>query len=78
MGLLVRLVVAMIALYLLSSALGVLPTWLTSTVGNRVTGDLRVKLFEHLQAMELGFFTRMKTGVIQPRLHNDVGASLAC
>lgn len=74
MGLLVRLVVAMIALYLLSSALGVLQTWLTSTVGNRVTGDLRVKLFEHLQAMELGFFTRTKTGVIQSRLHNDVGA----
>ena len=48
-------------------------TWFTSTVGNRVTGDLRVKLFEHLQAMELGFFTRTKTGVIQSRLQNDVG-----
>ena len=48
-------------------------TWLTSTVGNKVTGDLRVKLFEHLQAMELGFFTRTKTGVIQSRLQNDVG-----
>ena len=44
-----------------------------STVGNQVTGDLRVRLFEHLQAMELGFFTRTKTGVIQSRLQNDVG-----
>ena len=34
-----------------AAALGVLQTWLTSTVGNRVTGDLRVRLFEHLQAM---------------------------
>ncbi|WP_439592316.1 ABC transporter ATP-binding protein [Microbacterium sp.] len=68
-----RLVVVMIALFLLSAALGVGQTWLTSTVGNQVTGDLRVKLFDHLQAMELGFFTRTKTGVIQSRLQNDVG-----
>lgn len=72
-GLLTRLVAAMIALFLLSAGLGVGQTWLTATVGNRVTGDLRVRLFEHLQAMELGFFTRTKTGVIQSRLQNDVG-----
>src|SRR3546814_10670495 len=51
----------------------VVQTWLTSTVGNKVTGDLRVRLFEHLQSMELGFFTRTKTGVIQSRLQNAVG-----
>ena len=34
---------------------------------------LRVRLFSHLQSMELGFFTRTKTGVIQSRLQNDVG-----
>ena len=72
--LLIRLVVFMVALFLLSAGLGVTQTWLTSTVGNSVTGDLRVRLFEHLQAMELGFFTRTKTGVIQSRLQNDVGA----
>jgi ATP-binding cassette subfamily B protein len=68
-----RLVAVMIALFLVSAGLGVVQTWLTSTVGNSVTGDLRVKLFEHLQAMELGFYTRTKTGVIQSRLQNDVG-----
>ncbi|WP_083710330.1 ABC transporter ATP-binding protein [Microbacterium sp. RU33B] len=73
LGLLLRLVLIMIGLFLFSAALGVVQTWLTSTVGNSVTGDLRVKLFEHLQAMELGFFTRTKTGVIQSRLQNDVG-----
>ncbi|HEY9306824.1 MAG TPA: ABC transporter ATP-binding protein [Microbacterium sp.] len=73
LGLLWKLVVAMIALFLFSAGLGVVQTWLTSTVGNRVTGDLRVKLFDHLQSMELGFFTRTKTGVIQSRLQNDVG-----
>ncbi|WP_121058056.1 ABC transporter ATP-binding protein [Microbacterium telephonicum] len=72
--LLAQLVAATIGLYLLSAAIGVVQTWLTSTVGNRVTGDLRVRLFEHLQSMELAFFTRTKTGVIQSRLQNDVGA----
>ncbi|MDN6555522.1 MAG: ABC transporter ATP-binding protein/permease [Acidipropionibacterium acidipropionici] len=73
MPLLGELVAAMVGLYLLSAGLNVLQTWLTSTVGNSVTGDLRVRLFEHLQAMELAFFTRTKTGVIQSRLQNDVG-----
>jgi ATP-binding cassette subfamily B protein len=72
-GLLTTLVAAMIGLFVLSGGLGVAQTWFTATVGNRVTGDLRVRLFDHLQAMELGFFTRTKTGVIQSRLQNDVG-----
>lgn len=71
--LLLVLVLSMIGLFLLSAAFNVVQTWLTATVGNSVTGNLRVRLFEHLQAMELGFFTRTKTGVIQSRLQNDVG-----
>jgi ATP-binding cassette subfamily B protein len=74
LSLLMQLVTIMIALFLLSAGMNVAQTWFTSTVGNSVTGDLRVRLFEHLQAMELGFFTRTKTGVIQSRLQNDVGA----
>lgn len=73
LSLLLRLVLAMIGLFLLSAAVGVVQTYYTATIGNSVTGDLRVKLFEHLQAMELAFFTRTKTGVIQSRLQNDVG-----
>ncbi|MDR6691293.1 ATP-binding cassette subfamily B protein [Microbacterium sp. 1154] len=71
--LLAFLVSVMIGLFLVSAALNVGQTWLTATVGNRVTGDLRTRLFDHLQNMELGFFTRTKTGVIQSRLQNDVG-----
>ncbi|MBK0421849.1 ABC transporter ATP-binding protein [Leucobacter sp. CSA2] len=67
------LVGAMILVFVLSSGIGIWQTFLTARVGNRVMGDLRVKLFAHLQAMELGFFTRTKTGVIQSRLQNDVG-----
>ncbi|MET1044667.1 MAG: ABC transporter ATP-binding protein [Microbacteriaceae bacterium] len=63
----------MIGLYILSALLGVWQTWLTATVGNKVMGALRVRLFSHLQAMELSFFTKTKTGIIQSRLQNDVG-----
>mgnify|MGYP001762692648 FL=1 len=68
------LVGVMIALFLISAGLAVWQTWVTSRVGNSVMGDLRVRLFDHLQAMELAFFTRTKTGAIQSRLQNDVGA----
>ena len=70
---LARLVGAIVAVFLVSSALGIVQTLFTARVGNRVMGDLRVRLFSHLQSMELGFFTRTKTGVIQSRLQNDVG-----
>lgn len=70
---LIRLVLTMVVLWVASAAIGVWQTYLTATVGNRVMGDLRIRLFGHLQAMELAFFTRTKTGVIQSRLQNDVG-----
>ena len=70
---LVELVSIMVALWVSAAALGVWQTWLTASVGNTVMGALRIRLFGHLQAMELAFFTRTKTGVIQSRLQNDVG-----
>ncbi|MDQ4503561.1 ABC transporter ATP-binding protein [Sinomonas sp. ASV322] len=70
---LAELVGLMTAVYIVSALLGVWQTYLTSTVGNSVMGSLRVRLFSHLQSMELSFFTRTKTGVIQSRLQNDVG-----
>lgn len=67
------IVLAMIAVFIVSALLGVWQTWLTATIGNKVMGALRVRLFTHLQSMELSFFTRTKTGIIQSRLQNDVG-----
>ena len=42
-------------------------------IGNRVMQDLRDRLYAHLQAMPLSFFTGTRTGEIQSRLANDVG-----
>ncbi len=70
---LVELVSAMVLLWIASAGVGVWQTYLTATVGNKVMGAMRMRLFAHLQRMALAFFTRTKTGVIQSRLQNDVG-----
>ena len=70
---LVEIVVLMLIVYVVSALLGVWQTYLTASVGNKVMGALRVRLFSHLQSMELSFFTHTKTGIIQSRLQNDVG-----
>lgn len=70
---LTEIVAIMIAIFVVSGLLGLWQTYLTASVGNKVMGGLRVRLFRHLQSMELGFFTRTKTGIIQSRLQNDVG-----
>ena len=73
MSLLVWLVVGMIAVPVVSALIGVYQTWQTTLLGNRVMADLRGRLFEHLQRMDLAFFTATRTGAIQSRLANDVG-----
>jgi ATP-binding cassette subfamily B protein len=70
---LLELVGLMMLAWFASAGLGVAQTLLTARIGNSVMGALRVRLFSHLQSMELGFFTRTKTGIIQSRLQNDVG-----
>lgn len=70
---LTTLVIIMVSLWAIIGALSVWQHYLTAQIGNRVMGSLRVRMFEHLQSMHLGFFTKAKTGAIQSRLQNDVG-----
>src|SRR5882757_5680075 len=59
--------------WLVAGMIGVWQTYQTTLLGNRVMADLRGRLFEHLQRMDLSFFTATRTGAIQSRLANDVG-----
>lgn len=70
--LLAWLIAGMCAIPIVAALIGIVQMWLTSTVGNSAMADLRGDLFEHLQKMELAFFTATKTGAIQSRLANDV------
>jgi ATP-binding cassette subfamily B protein len=49
-------------------------TYLVGWVGQRALQDLRVKLFSHLQALSIGFYSRNRAGVIISRITNDVEA----
>jgi ATP-binding cassette subfamily B protein len=63
----------MIAVPIVTGAVGILQTYVTNRVGQRVMEDLRNRLYAHLQGMSLRFFTGTRTGEIQSRLTNDVG-----
>jgi ABC-type multidrug transport system fused ATPase/permease subunit len=51
-----------------------LQTYLVGWVGQRALRDLRLQLFEHLQSLSIGFYSRNRAGVIISRLTNDVEA----
>jgi ATP-binding cassette, subfamily B, bacterial len=63
----------MIAVAAITSALGVVQTWISTGVGQRVMHRLRTDVFAHLQRQSLGFFTRTRTGEVQSRITNDIG-----
>ncbi len=49
-------------------------TYLVGWVGQRVLQNLRERIYTHLQAMSIGFYTRNRPGVLISRLTNDVQA----
>ncbi len=72
-GLLVWLTAAMVGVAALTSALGVVQTWISTRVGQQVMHGLRTDVFAHLQRQSLTFFTRTRTGEVQSRITNDIG-----
>src|SRR5918994_2431656 len=71
--LLTFLVLGLIAIAVVTGILGVVQTWLSNVVGQRVMHDLRAAVYRHLQRLSLAFFTRTRTGEVQSRIANDIG-----
>ena len=71
--LLSELVGGMIAIAIATSALGVVQTYISTDIGQRVMHDLRVSVYRHLQRLSLAFFTRTRAGEVQSRIANDIG-----
>lgn len=63
----------MAAITVATGGLGIVQTFYTNQVGQRVMRDLRDRLYEHLQTLSISFFTDTRTGEIQSRVANDVG-----
>ena len=71
-GLLNALFIVMLLAAIGEAGLALVERWLSSQIGEGLIYDLRVKLFDHVQRMPLGFFTRTQTGTLISRLNNDV------
>ncbi|WP_218974297.1 ABC transporter ATP-binding protein [Streptomyces sp. NP160] len=71
--LLVLAVAGMVAVAAVTSLLGVVQTWISTGVGQRVMHRLRTSVFTSLQRQSMDFFTRTRGGEITSRLTNDIG-----
>ena len=68
----------MVAVPLATVSVGALQRWMSAKAGEGIIFDLRCRLYSHLQAMSLRFFTETKTGELVSRLNSDVvGAQTA-
>src|SRR5580658_1805392 len=71
--LLAWLVAGMVGVAAVTSAFGVVQTWISTKVGQQVMHGLRTSVFGHLQQQSIAFFTRTRTGEVQSRITNDIG-----
>ena len=71
--LLAWLVAGMIGIAAVTSAFGVIQTWISTKVGQQVMHGLRTSVFGHLQRQSIAFFTRTRSGEVQSRITNDIG-----
>jgi ATP-binding cassette, subfamily B, bacterial len=67
------LVGGMVAIPIITGAIGVAQTWQSNLIGQQVMHDLRASVYSHLQRLSLAFFTRTRTGEVQSRIANDIG-----
>jgi ABC-type multidrug transport system fused ATPase/permease subunit len=68
------IVAAFIASALVLWLASALQTYLVGWVGQRALQDLRIRIFEHLQTLSIGFYSRRRAGVLVSRMTNDVQA----
>jgi len=72
LGLVNLLVALAVGLALAETSLRFAQRWLSVRIGEGLILDLRTALFDHVQRMPMGFFTRVQTGAVLTRLSSDV------
>ncbi len=71
-GLVIALAGVLAGLASFTAALGVVQRWYSARIGEGLIHDLRTQVFDHVQRMPIGFFTRAQTGALVSRLDGDV------
>ncbi len=65
-------VLVLLAVFVLQAVLGALQGYLVTSLGERLSFDLRTGLFRHLQSLPLSFFDSRRIGELISRVSNDV------
>ena len=73
-GALNLIVAGFVAAAIVSWVATAVQSYLVSWVGQRALSDLRIEVFEHLQRLSVGFYSRNRAGVLISRMTNDVQA----
>ena len=60
------------AIVVVGAVLSIVQLFLTSKVGQEVTGDLQEAVYDHLLGMSLNFLARTRTGEMQSRVSHDI------
>ncbi len=71
-GLVIHLAILVAVLAIADAAFTYIQRTLATQIAQSMLYDMRVRVFEHIQQMSLGFFTRTRTGALVSRLNNDV------
>lgn len=68
---LLQIVLLIVGLYILGALTGGLMFYAMGWTGQKVLRTLRVRLFNHMHRLSLGFYTRNETGDLMSRITND-------
>ncbi len=71
-GLVVGLAALVAGLAIVSAGIGLAQRWYSARIGEGLIHDLRTQVFDHVQRMPIGFFSRAQTGALVTRLNSDV------
>ena len=71
-GVVIAFAVVLGGLAIVTAGLGLFQRWCSARIGEGLIYDLRTQVFDHVQRMPIGFFTRAQTGALVTRLNDDV------
>jgi ATP-binding cassette, subfamily B, bacterial MsbA len=67
-----QITLMLLFVFLLRSATSLIETFNLNYIGERITYDVRLELYQHLQDLSLGFFEKRRVGELVSRLSSDV------
>ncbi len=71
-SLLDQITIVLLVVFIIRSISSFFETYFVNWVGERVVVDLRLELYQHLQDLSLGFFSKRRVGELISRLSSDV------